>query len=280
MPLASPAFAELHRMAVPPAYSGRPWIMALGAYFDASGNLNDPVFVIGGFLSTTERWEQFSFEWKALLAEWDLEYFHMTDFENGKGPYTEWDEGIRHERLDKLLTLIETHVIGSFLVSLSEVNFREVYGADAKPEWRYFLAARHLFWVVSQVDRDGNDLRVYSLGDTERIGWVFEAGDQGIGTIDKMYRAYYNNPILRGVFRLLSFTIGGKADYPPLQAADILAYEGFKHWPRQYANQARPERYPSNRIGNNIPHSYLNLTVETLRAQYESRRNDIDHLKL
>ncbi len=77
-----------------PSAVGKPiWLLASGyasdrrrrhplwmleAYFDDSGRGNGPAFVLGGFLSTAERWESFNDDWQSVLDRSPpLELFKM-----------------------------------------------------------------------------------------------------------------------------------------------------------------------------------------------------------
>jgi hypothetical protein len=224
--------------------------VTLQAYFDESGTQSDdPVLVLAGLLAPAENWESLSVEWQRLIDDWGIQFFHMSEFENNQGPYKTWrNEGVREIRLNALLDLICNHAKAYVSIAVSEERFRQVYGADVKSNLKYAIAARTLFSSISTLDRDGRRLSEYGL-DVERIAFFFESGARGIGNVERIFNRYYNQPLHRWLFRLVDFTFGGKKDYPPLQAADIVAYEAFKHWIWQFnSDHSRPHRYPWRRL--------------------------------
>jgi hypothetical protein len=64
-----------------------------------------------------------------------------------------------------------------------------------------------------------------------RIAYVFEAGTRGSGEIQKTFDWNYTDREQRPKLKLLSLKFEGK-EFAPLQAADILAYELYRYFPR------------------------------------------------
>jgi hypothetical protein len=60
------------------------------AYFDASRDKESRILTLGGFVSTLRKWERFEREWKAILEEYGIAYFHMTDFVSSHSEFSEW----------------------------------------------------------------------------------------------------------------------------------------------------------------------------------------------
>ena len=55
-------------------------LVMLQAYIDDSGNGDPPVYVLAGFVASSDEWEIFTDEWQALLdAPPRLEYFKMKE---------------------------------------------------------------------------------------------------------------------------------------------------------------------------------------------------------
>lgn len=58
--------------------------------------------------------------------------------------------------------------------------------------------------------------------------------------------------------------IGGKLvtdakKFPPLQVADIFAFEGWKQWAREFGGETRSTRYPYDRLRHSIPGEWKTL---------------------
>ncbi len=65
---------------------------------------------------------------------------------------------------------------------------------------------------------------------SERVVYTFEDGDKGQRTLVETYDKMYANPFQREFNRLSAKLEVGRKDYPPLQAAGIVAFEGWQQW--------------------------------------------------
>jgi len=83
------------------------------AYFDAS--LGDGITVVAGWLGTTVAWESFDVDWRILLAQYDVPYFHMREFAHSTGAFKEWKghDGRRANFLRKAVDIIGRNATGS-----------------------------------------------------------------------------------------------------------------------------------------------------------------------
>ena len=116
-------------------------MIVLETYLDESGtHAESPVIVVAGVAATRPHWETFSLQWKALLDAWNIEFFHMADFENRQGLYAGWCDAQRHERLNALLTLIAKHVIVSVWAAVP----KEVYGRVLPDDLRVRISPYHV----------------------------------------------------------------------------------------------------------------------------------------
>jgi hypothetical protein len=99
---------------------------------------------------------------------------------------------------------------------------------------------------------------------TARIAYTFESGAKGAGQILKVFQQNYKDPVQRATLKLAGLSFSGK-DVVPLQAADILAYEMFKHLPRQLGMEARRPRLERLRPLSVPPHIWGYLEESELR---------------
>lgn len=224
--------------------------MPLAAYFDESGtNANDPALVMAGFISDEERWGTFSSKWKAAVVDsWGLRYFHMADFEARRDQFKEWprdDESKR--RLDYLLTLVTDHVLGLISVSFPRDLFLAYFPPKPKSVERlYLMTAGSVLVEASTFPKER------ALG--QKMALVFEQGARGRHQVQQAYDGLI--PGTTDHLNFLSLTFACKEKFEPLQAADIIAYESFRHFPKVYGNETRPVRYPLKKILDNVPHSF------------------------
>jgi hypothetical protein len=224
--------------------------MPLGVYFDESGtNPNDPALTIAGFISDEERWAAFSEKWKAVVVDtWGLRYFHMADFEARQDQFKNWprDEESKR-RLDYLLTLIADHVLGLVSVSFPRDLFHAYFSPKPKKVERlYMMTAASALLEASIFPRE--------QAPSQKMAVVFETGARGRHQVQQAYDSL--PPGTAEHLNFLSLTFGTKQEYEPLQAADILAYETFRHFPKVYGNETRPVRYPLKKILDTVPQAW------------------------
>lgn len=87
-------------------------LVMLQAYFDDSGsNPTDPVFVLGGLVSTVEKWEAFSDRWRRVLAQDPpLAYFKANEARNRTGDFQRgWTRELIDQRIFELTEVICDH---------------------------------------------------------------------------------------------------------------------------------------------------------------------------
>ncbi len=228
--------------------------MMLHLYFDKSGP-NDaiPAVTVAGVISTPEKWVEFSKKWEEALHDFgELPYFHMSEYESGFGQYKDWNErGVKKERLSRLLDIIEEHVMATVGASVSLADCVASFG-DPPVEVAYGVTALHCSNMIPQYgylhEHPG-----------EQVTYIFEEGDLGYGKLRNGYDQIYDEPWRREFNRLSDrLKVEGK-NSPPLQAADILAYEGWKQWAREHGGDRRPTRYPWARLSKSIPGEWATL---------------------
>lgn len=235
--------------------------MALRAYFDESGmNQSDPALVISGFVSEADTWDRFSDEWNKAMREWGLERngWHMSEFEARQGDFSEWPRDRESERrLDYLLDLIIHHAIAivgaAFPRSLFDAYF---VPAPKRTERLYFATA----WIAL--------MNTYLLPLDQyrgsKVAVVFGQGARGRHQVQSAYDRLDTSKGER--FEFVSLTFAKNSAFPPLQAADILAYEEFRHYPKVYGSEKRRVRYPLKKILDSInPQQRALVDLEGLR---------------
>lgn len=197
------------------------------ACFDASGtDDNQPCVVVAGFIANAGDWQQFDIEWKATLAKENIPYFHMKEFNNPNSKmYKGWTETKRREFFARLLEIITRNTYRKFgIVIISEwfsslpVTTKEL----TRLENAYALAGTLAASTVRRWLQESNH-------PPDRLELVFENGDLGKQfLIAGLESKGFSHPIFR---EKKDRTIKGFLHnaWTPLQAADILAYEWYKH---------------------------------------------------
>ena len=99
-------------------------------YFDSSHTGDGKgIWVVSGWLSTVERWESFTVDWKLVLAKFNIPYFHMKEFAHSTGPYADGWKGQNNKRelfIRALLEVIKDYAQASFSSMIETSVFEEV----------------------------------------------------------------------------------------------------------------------------------------------------------
>jgi len=167
------------------------------------------------------------------MADYGLERFHMTDFENRRRMFTSWRESKRIPRLNRLLTIANRAAGASVGMSIDIASFERFVPAELKAGVGgcYGLNVKA---VLAQVKRFAKD-----NGLDEQIVVVFD-WRQGSGAIEEdVRRALRENDDDR---RYLSVGWERQSQRPPLQAADIVVYNMWKELTRILGFSDRPRR--------------------------------------
>ena len=228
--------------------------MTLGVYMDKSGpGPAIPAVTVAGVIATTESWDAFNEEWREALHEFEeLPYFHMSEYESGIGLYKDWQaRGVKRERLARLLDIIERHVLAIVGASVSLADCESFFEAPAIQS-AIGITATHCFMLLPK-------LRYVEQRPSERIVYTFEVGDHGYGKLEKQYDEMYASPPRREYNRLDGKMVSERKGLPALQAADILAFEGWKQWAREHGGDERPTRYPFERLSKSVRSEWATL---------------------
>ena len=215
------------------------------AYFDESGtHAGSDVVVVAGYVASSSHWIDFSIEWQRALDEFGISYFHMTDFANGAKAYAAWNKEQRRDRLNRLIDIISRHVFSSVAYAIPMKSFNKIFSARSKSicGGAYGLATACCFTEMGQVASDP--------GVDGWIEYVFESGDKDAGTVRKIVNSHLRDPETNAMYRFHSLSYADKHHCQPLQAADMLAYEVYRHLPRQMGwRPPTTARYPLQQLG-------------------------------
>jgi hypothetical protein len=217
---------------VPPE---RRLLLILTGYFDESGTHGAAEAIsVAGYLSTPDRWVLFEQEWNQALADFGIAYFHMADFANGapaskgKPGYDTWTPAQKEERFDRLAKIINDHILVSVGYSFSVPRYRAIFSAAAKRAGggAYGIAANCCFMEMAKFIRESANPEAW-------VRYIFESGAQGTGEVLKNFQLNVRLPQQKEYYRTLALSFEDKRKFCPLQAADILAYELYRYFPRR-----------------------------------------------
>jgi hypothetical protein len=207
-------------------------LAVLQVYMDESGTHDGSQTVtVAGYIGRPESWRDWTEKWAQALG--GVKVYHAVDAQNLNGEFAKWDDAQVAELVKKLLPIIVGAEIGGISVAMDLRAFetamkgrddlRELFGTP-------YIAC--LQWAMQAILNIAFEVR-----NAEQIAFIHENNDFHAQAYECFSWVKQNSH--RGN-NIISLTFGGKKDYPPLQAADILAYETNKRLRRIDAPERRP----------------------------------------
>jgi hypothetical protein len=194
----------------------------LKGYFDDSGKWLDPaeiVVVVAGAIAEVDQWEVLDAQWRLVLNQFQVSELHMKDFAHSRGEYDGWDEPKRRDFIAQLLSLTAIHIIKPLGALLPKDHFEEL-PLEHRGKWlgdSYFVC----LWdtIVMSVDAAA-ELYDQDLKIVCDVQPKFQHNAEQVYSACKKY--------LSNRARLKSFSFASSKDFPGLQLADLIAYEGLQ----------------------------------------------------
>jgi hypothetical protein len=223
----------------------------LTAFLDDSGtHPKSEVAVVAGFISSKLLWDGFRKEWRRTLRKHGVDSFHATDLENSKKQFIGWSrpqsEALRRDLYEivrrKTLIPIGCATIVSDWERLMPQHIKAEMGGA------YGWCAEQCLHEVARWTKHAH------RPETE-FRYVFGAGTKGHGQVAKMLTEVTTQPRYAWL-GVESYSFEKKA-MTPLQAADWMAYEVYKHMCNQVVHNTHPMRPSFALLIGKKPPSYI-----------------------
>jgi hypothetical protein len=193
-------------------------VAVIAAYMDESGiHAGAPAVTSSVVWARPSVWKQWTLDWQRLLPP--VRIYHAFDCHNRVGEFKGWSRPERDAWVRQLLPLFPKYrLYGRFGgVHLDAFNqamnreapiYKETFGEP------YFAT---IHWALRRL------CEAAMAGNGRRVAIVHEITDRPGDVMDAFLYVRKRFPMLD-----MSISFGSKQEFVPLQAADILAYEGFK----------------------------------------------------
>lgn len=215
MPPTTTTVARLARV-IHPLCSHQKWFAVFIAYFDESGNESDcDAMGFAGLVAPVKNWDKFEPKWKARLRRAGIDCskygFHSADFEGGYKPFNapKWqDKFYKTAFFSDLASFVDKAVVFATTHAADHERQRACYA---------FLMMQCLRDIVSWV----------KLPKGEKIACIFDRNAK----VEHYARSLFSK--IKEEARHYDHVFEGpdwknKLEFIPLQAADMVAYEGFR----------------------------------------------------
>jgi hypothetical protein len=208
-------------------------VVMIRAYSDESGVHDAPILTVAVYGSPDDQWDRFQREWRAILDPEGVRIFHAADFESRWGEFKGWDKQRAVAFQKRLLTTIRLRTQARISVSVNVADFAEIVAPIAKGVYGAygFCLFQCLQYLALWLQKYAGD---------EPVAYFFEQSDNQ-GEIGRAMEFLLRHPEFVTKFHLYSYTFAPKS-LEPLQAADLLAYETWKHVTNRVLSQGRAVR--------------------------------------
>jgi hypothetical protein len=201
----------------------------LQAFIDDSGSEpTDPIFVLGGFVSTTDAWTEFTDEWGASLSkDIPIRYFKSTEANGARGEFAirrGWERALIDARVEELSAIAQKHALFrvAAMMRWSDYNcFLKDIGDNLKIPFNRFLSSPYFLCLASIKIRVQKFCVFHGLDPI----CYYTLDEQGAtGEFSALLFQHVADPGLREL-------LGGVPSFRddkeilPLQAADLYAYQ-------------------------------------------------------
>lgn len=220
----------------------------LVAYMDESGiHAGSRICAIAGYVGPAEEWQTFEHRWKRAITDAGITAFHMATFQSRRGEFAGWSDLRREQLLAELVGIIKARDllgVGSGLViedyeRLSDED--KTWMTHGNPEKPYFLCFQHC--IVEAAHRaDG-------LPPQEKVAFAFDRQDEFSAEAIRLYNDMKGQADWENKHRLADAVgFASKVETVALQAADLLAYECYKHLENRLYDPQRGVRWPMGQL--------------------------------
>lgn len=189
--------------------------MILESYFDdSSDDRRERYFVYGGLLGTDEQWDYFDILWNTATHGLG-EPFRSTDCENGYGQFKGWPVHERKNLMARLTAVVSGLRLFGYASIIPIAEFKAVFPHLGEREAMRTVLAHVVVNMASLADRMGIDVAI----------WFENGPSSGAahGIFDALAQAKWK-PAQR-----LRGPLFESKRLRPLQSADLVAREAFKH---------------------------------------------------
>lgn len=196
--------------------------VTIEAYFDESGTHGgSPFLCVAGYLFEANKARSFDVEWRAMLADFDLPYFHRAPCEAGDPPFDKLDDVLRRAIRTRAIGIILKHVTHGLVVALDPRAYERIVPKHTHVGDAYTFCATSIF---NSVKEWGDRRRFHG-----KIAYFFEAGAKNQRTANELMAAKAASERGQAWYRYQSHTFLQKEHSTPLQAADVLAWHYRDH---------------------------------------------------
>ena len=192
--------------------------MALVCYLDESGNKDDAIIMLAGYIAPAHNWRDFEVEAREAFDAIELPYLHTVDLHRRQEEFEGWTREQAAEFANIFFKILDQHAYAWFEFSVLKSTFeaqKSVYNIEHQSSPLGFC----LHGLVSRLVKDEGVKDALDPPNVD-LSFVVECGHKNEGDI----RRRFNNIQKQDPERFASISFEPKKSKIALQAADFLAY--------------------------------------------------------
>ena len=192
--------------------------MSLVCYLDDSGNDQDSISTLAGYIAPAHNWCDFEVRARELFEAIELPYLHTVELHRREGEFEGWTREQTAEFAIAFYRILDQHVYAGFEFSVLKSTFesrKSVYDVEHQSSPIGFC----LHGIVDRLVKDEGVKDALALPDVN-LSFVVESGNTNEGDILRRF----NNIRKQDPERFVSISFEPKKKWIALQAADFLAY--------------------------------------------------------
>jgi hypothetical protein len=229
--------------------------MLLSYFDDSSDPQHKEYFAVGGLIGGEKQWADFYTPWAVATIKLK-EPFRSTECECQQGQFKDWSVEDCNKLMADLVSVVLSQQLHGYASVVPISDYKAVFPGCGEYE-PYYLAVRHTLINMAHIGRKAQGYDIF--GGMEC--W-FEDSDATSGTACRIYRELKALKTWPDASSLKGFHLDDKT-LRPLQAADLVAREAFKHFKNLGAIQTR---IPVDRMRNLLSFcTWDRATLEYLR---------------
>lgn len=190
----------------------------LVCYLDESGNEDDSIVTLAGYISPAQNWLDFEVDARAAFDVINLPYLHTVDLHGLRGEFAGWTREEAAEFARCFYRILDRHAYAGFEFSVMKSTF-EARKADYDVEHQSSPLGFCLHGLVDRLVKDEGIMAGLKLPGVD-LSFVVESGNKNEGDI----RRRFNNIQKLAPERFGSISFEPKKKRIALQTADFLAY--------------------------------------------------------
>jgi hypothetical protein len=190
-------------------------------FLDESGN--SETFVMGCAFSSDRKWLRLDKEWKRVLAEYRIPYFHMRELVARRGPFTGWSDHKADSLIKKLVWIFTTYVGMWIGTTISVRDYNAIIETDRRKK------RRNVYFHAFQTCLSAVMLYCERKSLKEKVGFIFDSGSMSTAHAAGYFGAFKLLEEMANREQVGALLFEDDKKNSALQAADLLAYEVHKH---------------------------------------------------